>query len=132
MTPKYASSPGRAWSTFRSPTDPHRRAALWPAPRTAPFSVRLADFHKTDYPGTEMAMAYQSDVGIQIDGQPEIPYQIYMNNPFVHGPWKVYQSGFMGEKTSIFSVMHNPGLLLTYIASVVLCVASSSRSIAGR
>jgi hypothetical protein len=28
----------------------------------------------------------------------------------------------MGERTSIFSVMRDPGLLLTYIASVVLCV----------
>lgn len=106
------------------PLPDNRTGVLHFGPRRVqlPFSVRLADFHKTDYPGTEMAMAYQSDVGIQIDGQPEIPYQIYMNNPFVHGPWKVYQSGFMGEKTSIFSVMRDPGLLLTYIASVVLCV----------
>jgi hypothetical protein len=87
-----------------------------------PFAVRLAKFNKTDYPGTEMAMAYQSDVGINIAGQPEIPFQIYMNNPYAHGPWKVYQSGFMGDTVSTFSIMHDPGLLLTYIASVVLCV----------
>ncbi|MDX2119298.1 MAG: cytochrome c biogenesis protein ResB [Planctomycetota bacterium] len=87
-----------------------------------PFTVRLADFRKTDYPGTEMAMAYESDVGIAIDGQPEQQYSIYMNNPYVHGPWKVYQSGFMGNNTSVFSIMRDPGLLLTYISSVVLCV----------
>lgn len=87
-----------------------------------PFTVRLADFRKTDYPGTEMAMAYESDVGISVAGQPETTFNIFMNHPYVHGPWKVYQSGFMGEQLSIFSIMHDPGLTLTYVASVVLCV----------
>lgn len=67
-------------------------------------------------------MAYESDVGIVEDGKAEVPYRIYMNHPYKHGPWKVYQSGFMGDRTSIFSVMHDPGLPLTYIASIVLCV----------
>jgi cytochrome c biogenesis protein ResB len=87
-----------------------------------PFTVRLAKFKKTDYPGTEMAMAYQSNVGVSVPGQSEIPFEIYMNHPFQHGPWKVYQSGYVGQDTSIFSIMHDPGLTLTYIASVVLCV----------
>lgn len=87
-----------------------------------PFTVRLADFKKTDYPGTEMAMAYQSTVGITLAGQAETPFEIYMNHPYAHGPWKVYQSGFVGNTTSIFSVMHDPGLKLTYVASVLLCV----------
>ncbi len=87
-----------------------------------PFTVRLAKFRKTDYPGTEMAMEYQSDVGVTLAGQGESPFEIYMNHPYKHGPWKVYQSGFMGENMSIFSVMHDPGLWLTYLASVVLCV----------
>ncbi len=87
-----------------------------------PFVVRLADFRKTDYPGTDMAMAYESDVGISLPGEPEVPFTIYMNHPYVHGPWKVYQSGFMGENLSIFSIMHDPGLPLTYISSVALCV----------
>lgn len=87
-----------------------------------PFAVRLVKFHKTDYPGTDMAMAYQSDVGVTLPGQSEAPFDIYMNHPYAHGPWKVYQSGFMGENLSIFSVMRDPGLWLTYIASAVLCV----------
>ncbi|MBL8747083.1 MAG: cytochrome c biogenesis protein ResB [Phycisphaerae bacterium] len=87
-----------------------------------PFAIRLDRFHKTDYPGTEMAMAYQSDVGVVIEGEPERNYEIYMNHPFAYGPWKVYQSGFMGADTSIFSVMRDPGLVLTYVASAALCV----------
>lgn len=87
-----------------------------------PFSVRLADFRKTDYPGTEMAMAYESDVVVSRAGEPDQPYRIHMNTPFAHAPWKVYQSGFVGEKISVFSVMRDPGLPLTYLGSVVLCV----------
>ena len=45
-----------------------------------------------------------------------------MNNPLVHSGWKVYQSGFVGTQTSIFSVMRDPGLLLTYIGSTFLCI----------
>lgn len=87
-----------------------------------PFSVRLDDFRKTDYPGTDMAMSYQSDVGIVRPGSPDTAFDIYMNHPYEMGPWRVYQSGFLGEDTSIFSVMRDPGLPLTYISSIVLCL----------
>ncbi|MFO0835406.1 MAG: cytochrome c biogenesis protein ResB [Phycisphaerales bacterium] len=101
-----------------------RQLALYYGPKRAqlPFTVRLDKFHKVDYPGTEMAMEYQSDVGIIFPGQPETKFNIYMNHPFAHGPWKVYQSGFNGTTVSIFSVMHDPGLTLTYIASTFLCI----------
>lgn len=88
-----------------------------------PFTVQLIDFRKVDYPGTAMAMAYESDVKIiPVDGAEETTFNIYMNNPYVHGPWKVYQSGFNGDSISIFSIMHDPGLTLTYIASIGLCL----------
>jgi len=87
-----------------------------------PFSVKLADFRKTDYPGTEMAMAYESDVFIALPGQPEAPYRIFMNNPYIHGPWRVYQSGFVGDNLSVFSVMRDPGLTMTYTGAAFLCV----------
>lgn len=87
-----------------------------------PFSVRLDNFRKTDYPGTEMAMEYQSDVGIVRPGSPDTPFEIYMNHPYEMGPWRVYQSGFVGDNMSIFSVMRDPGLPLTYLSSIVLCL----------
>lgn len=87
-----------------------------------PFTVRLDDFRKSDYPGTDMAMAYQSDVGIVGSGRAEQRYEIYMNHPYAEGPWRVYQSGFMGGSLSIFSVMKDPGLPLTYLSSAVLVV----------
>ncbi|MEX2218766.1 MAG: cytochrome c biogenesis protein ResB [Phycisphaerales bacterium] len=87
-----------------------------------PFSVKLVDFRKRDYPGTEMAMAYESDVGVTRPGEAEQTYLVYMNNPYIHGPWRVYQSGFMGENISIFSVMRDPGLPLTYVGATGLCL----------
>lgn len=100
----------------------HRVLHYGPRRVQLPFTVRLDRFRKTDYPGTEMAMAYQSDVVVSVAGQPETPYEIYMNHPYAHGPWKVYQSGFMGSNLSIFSIMRDPALPLTYISSIFLCL----------
>ena len=87
-----------------------------------PFEVRLGEFRKTDYPGTDMAMAYESYVGITRPGHDETGYLIYMNHPYAYGPWRVYQSGFLGENVSVFSIMRDPGLILTYIGCTVLCL----------
>ena len=87
-----------------------------------PFSVHLAEFRKTDYPGTMMAMAYESDVVVTLPDESEKELTIFMNNPYVQDSWKVYQSGFVGDNVSIFSVMRDPGIPLTYLGCVVLCV----------
>lgn len=87
-----------------------------------PFSVKLNDFRKTDYPGTEMAMSYESDVTISSQGMADLPYLIHMNTPYAFSPWKVYQSGFVGERVTVLSVMRDPGLPMTYAGSIVLCV----------
>jgi hypothetical protein len=93
-----------------------------PASYPLPFTVRLDDFRKVDYPGTEMAMAYESDVTVTSKDGTSQPFRIFMNNPYSKAPWKVYQSGFMGENLSVFSVMKDPGLPLTYAGSILLCV----------
>ncbi|MFO0829389.1 MAG: cytochrome c biogenesis protein ResB [Phycisphaerales bacterium] len=87
-----------------------------------PFTIELKDFRKLDYPGTDMAMAYESEVMISTPEEGPKPYLIHMNSPYSHGPWSVYQSGFMGDRTSVFSVMRDQGLPLTYVGCVVLCV----------
>jgi len=87
-----------------------------------PFSVRLKDFRKRDYPGTAMAMAYESDVTVTEPGGKTKDLTVYMNNPYAYDAWKVYQSGFIQDHISIFSVMRDPGLPLTYVGCVVLCV----------
>jgi hypothetical protein len=55
------------------------------------------------------------------DGRQE-QSRIHMNHPFKSAGWKVYQSGFMGTDVSIFSVMRDPGLPLTYLSCIGLCL----------
>jgi hypothetical protein len=87
-----------------------------------PFVIRLEEFRKVDYPGTEMAMSYESDVLVTLPDGEQQTARVYMNNPFKYGGWKVYQSGFMGTDVSIFSVMRDPGLPLTYLGCTGLCI----------
>ncbi len=112
------------WKGFERIPDPSRNLLLSYGPRTVelPFTIELKDFRKDDYPGTEMAMAYESEVIVKAKDKPDTPYVIHMNAPFASYPWKVYQSGFSGTNISIFSVMRDPGLKLTYLASALLCV----------
>ncbi len=100
----------------------HLMARFGPGVVPLPFSVHLSDFRKSDYPGTDMAMAYESDVFVTLPDKGQTSFRIYMNNPYTHGPWKVYQSGFVGDRVSVFSVMRDPGLTLTYIGSTFLCI----------
>lgn len=113
------------WKGFAPVTDGSGHSLLLsygPKFVALPFTIQLKDFRKMDYPGTDMAMAYESDVIISTPGESDTPYLVHMNTPYAAYPWKVYQSGFRGEATSIFSVMRDPGLKLTYLGSTVLCV----------
>jgi hypothetical protein len=123
-TPGSAEPTVLAWKGFAAIAGDGRNLVLRYGPRTAPlpFRVTLKDFRKHDYPGTEMAMAYESDVTIASAERAEAPHLIYMNSPYSQPPWKVYQSGFVGDSISVFSVMKDPGIPLTYAGSIVLCV----------
>ncbi|MFG0257244.1 MAG: cytochrome c biogenesis protein ResB [Phycisphaerales bacterium JB043] len=92
-----------------------------PVLRPLPFGIELADFRKIDYPGTDNAMAYESDVVFSIDDT-QTETTIWMNHPLEHEGWKVYQAGFVGDAISVFQVTRDPGLTPTYIACVTLCV----------
>jgi len=107
-----------------------------PKHHPVPFTLQLLDFRKKDYPGSQMAMAYESDVLWQPGraksqspmGSPSInkniakKQKIWMNNPLKFDGWKVYQSGFMGDTVSTFSVMKDPGLWPTYVGCIILCL----------
>lgn len=113
-----------AWKSMAPLAIPGRMLVLRFGPRTVelPFQIRLDKFTKLDYPGTEMAMAYESDVTVTRPNAPEETHKIHMNSPLKSHDWKVYQSGFMGTNISIFSVMKDPGLTLTYLSSITLCI----------
>ena len=113
-----------AWKAMIAAAGAGRPAFLRFGPRTIelPFALRLDKFNKVDYPGTDMAMAYESDVTVFGAGGPGPQAKIHMNSPLARDGWKVYQSGFVGNTVSVFSVMKDPGLTATYIGSIGLCV----------
>ncbi|MDF1810366.1 MAG: cytochrome c biogenesis protein ResB [Phycisphaerales bacterium] len=92
-----------------------------PSTSPVPFSVELIEFRKRDYPGSEMAMAYESDVVFIDESGNSHEQTIWMNNPLEHKGWKIYQAGFVGEDVSIFQVAKDPGLIPMYIGCVLLC-----------
>ena len=106
-----------------------------PKQHPVPFTLKLLDFRKLDYPGSEMAMAFESDVlwepghsksaspmgSPALDEKVAKKQKIWMNNPLKYDGWKVYQAGFMGNNVSTFSVMRDPGLWPTYIGCILLC-----------
>lgn len=89
---------------------------------TLPFSIKLKDFVKETYPGTQKAKSYHSDVIIK-DGDIEWETRIEMNEPLRYKGYTFFQSSFdqsdIGE-TTILSVVKNEGWLFPYIGTAVL------------
>jgi hypothetical protein len=88
-----------------------------------PFSIKLNKFSKIDYPGTETAMSYQSEV--QVNGQGD-PITIKMNEPLKKDGFTLYQSSYILQPgqpaVSIFSVNQDPGRWVKYFGSIALCL----------
>lgn len=102
----------------------HYTFTLKPAARVLPFSVRLTRFIKSDYPGTEEASAYRSEVAIGGEG-PEWSAVIEMNQPLRHKGYTLYQSSYVeedGRQLSVLAVVKNAGEWFPYIAVSMLCV----------
>ena len=98
-----------------------------------PFTMQLKDFRKLDYPGVDMAMAFESDVLITPHNRPAggdplagaaepFEFKIHMNHPYKQDGWKVYQSSFLGDSVSVFQVTLDPGLVPMYVACTTLCI----------
>ncbi len=102
--------------------DEFRGISYTPSITPVPFSIELVDFRKVDYPGSTMAMAYESDVIFTDEYGNTHEQTIWMNNPLEYQGWKVYQSGFVGSDVSIFQVTKDPGLLPTYAGCIFLCL----------
>lgn len=87
--------------------------------RLLPFSVKLQDFKKENYPGLDKAKAYSSDVVIT-DGKLEWPARIEMNAPLRYKGYTLYQSSFeqtQAGEISVLSVVENKGRLFPYIGT---------------
>ncbi len=88
-----------------------------------PFRIELEKFSKKDYPGTETAMSFESDIKVTGDTATRT---ISMNEPMYRDGFTVYQSSYQinpnGPATSIFSINRDPGRPLTYLGSLILCL----------
>lgn len=94
-----------------------------------PFTVKLKDFRKIDYPNTNRAMEYESDVEVQDlvanqDGEVDkIVTTISMNNVLDHSGWRFFQSSYRIEGSkeySTFQVAKDPGIETIYLGSIVM------------
>jgi len=92
--------------------------------RPLPFSVKLTDFVKETYPGTDSAKAYHSDVIVK-DGTLEWPARIEMNKPLRYKGYTLYQSSFMDlgdTQATVLAVAENEGRLFPYIATLIMSI----------
>ncbi len=87
-----------------------------------PFRLELVEFRKTRYPGSEMAMAYESSVLVTTEGRDVFDFRIHMNHPYKQDGWKVYQSGYLSDSITVLQVTKDPGLVPMYLASIALCI----------
>ncbi|MBI4342244.1 MAG: cytochrome c biogenesis protein CcsA, partial [Candidatus Omnitrophica bacterium] len=94
-----------------------------PARRALPFTIKLLDFRKIDYPGTQMAAGFESDVELT-DPQRGIILlrQISMNNPLRYRGFSFYQSSFIPgpPETTVLSVRSDPGTPFVYAGFLIV------------
>jgi hypothetical protein len=91
------------------------------------FSLKLIDFRREKNPGNAGNAGFSScvravDPMVNMDEERTIS----MNEPLTHGKFTFYQSGFddavMGRETSTFSVAYDPGRVLKYSGSLMICL----------
>ncbi len=87
-----------------------------------PFSIRLREFTRETYPGTDKAKAYMSDV-VVMDNSVEWPARIEMNAPLRYKGYTFYQSSFEQSpdtQATILSVVENKGRLFPYLGTLIM------------
>lgn len=102
----------------------------WGSKKVAlPFKIRLLEFEKKTYAGTENPSSYASQIEV-LDENDKIlfPFRIYMNHTLDFGGYRFYQSNYyfddeVNAYTSVLSVNNDPGKIPTYIGYAVLILA---------
>ena len=94
-----------------------------PAQQDLPFTVKLLDFRKTDYPGTNMAASFESDVELTDSQRGVILMRtIRMNTPLRYRGFSLYQSSYVAgpTETTVLSVRSDPGTPLVYAGFIIV------------
>ncbi len=101
--------------------------ALGPKEKAVPFSLKLKDFRKVDYPGTGSPVSFESDVTLT-DPKENIKMEktIRMNKPLDYQGYRIFQSSYMQDERlgegSVFTVAKNPGIRLIYPGAAILFI----------
>lgn len=96
------------------------------------FQVQLNQFDVLRYEGTNKAKEYASQVSILSGDQrsasaEQLRHQISMNKPLKHAGYTIYQASFSEDEAtgkpnaSVFSINKDPGRMVKYMGSLVLC-----------
>lgn len=97
--------------------------AYGPAQRELPVVIKLLDFRKIDYPGTQMAAGFESDVEISDPQRGLVLIRtISMNNPLRYRGYSFFQSSYIpGEvETTVLAVRNDPGTPFVYAGFLVV------------
>jgi hypothetical protein len=90
-----------------------------------PFGLLLKDFRKVDYPGTQNAASFESDV-VLVDREENtwIQKTISMNKPMDYAGFRIFQSSYFQDPAwgdgSVFTVAKNPGIPLIYTGACII------------
>ena len=94
-----------------------------PALTELPFSLKLIDFRKIDYPGISMAAGFESDVELS---DPEkgltLKRTIRMNTPLKYRGFTLFQSSYVQgpTETTVLSVRKDPGTPFVYAGFLIV------------
>lgn len=98
--------------------------------RRLDFSLELLSFRRGLYPGGTRDASYSSLVRL-VDKARGIDeeHEISMNHPLSYGGFSFYQADFQamagGKAASVLKVAYDPGRLLKYVGSAMLCLGIS-------
>jgi hypothetical protein len=99
----------------------------FPSKIPLPFVLRLKDFRKIDYPGTQNPAAYESDVMLH-DHVERLTLEktIRMNKPLDYKGYRVFQASYIQDpelgEASVFTIAKNPGIFLIYLGACTILV----------
>ncbi|MDP3768348.1 MAG: cytochrome c biogenesis protein ResB, partial [Dehalococcoidia bacterium] len=91
--------------------------------RELPFSVKLLDFRKIDYPGTTMAAGFESDVELTDAGRGVMLLRtIKMNEPLRYRGYSLYQASFVAgtPEVTVLAVRNDPGTPFVYAGGAII------------
>jgi len=88
-----------------------------------PVTITLLDFRKIDYPGTQMALGFESDVEVT-DSKAGLMLMrtISMNNPLRYKGFSFYQASYIPGpiETTVLAVRKDPGTPIVYAGFLIV------------